>query len=434
MFGDIYKFKFSKLTKLTIMSISLALVSGVFAKDVQARTYFVSTRASQGSNSGENWSNAWRKLSDIDWNKIQPGDEIRIDGGSGGSYFYEGLQVKKSGTRTKPIRITTSMESGRNGQVTLIGYAGTSGNVGIDFGHFSHVRVEGHKLSPRYNEPRGSIRVYGFKQYGARVRPYSEYAKLRYIDFISCGTGISGGAGLRLGGKRTSCFRLSLRDSRVEIRPHSSGANPYLANCWFHGSDYISSYRDGVNILNTNTRGGVNSFTFHSCIFGPHLKRGVVLEQENSRLNLASCLFNNCGSANVVKTSSGNQNTKSISMVRCTSFLTPLNKNGQGHSSLSFTAGSGDAISSSIFYGGNVNISGSSLHSVANVQYKTSGNTVIISSAQQNPQFQNASSINFAGNNANWFQLKGLDFKVSSSSPFRYTGSTLTSVKQLSTR
>jgi hypothetical protein len=52
--------------------------------------------ASNGN--GQSWATAWKNLSNINWNSIQPGDVIYISGGPDSTIYHETLDVGKSGS------------------------------------------------------------------------------------------------------------------------------------------------------------------------------------------------------------------------------------------------------------------------------------------------------------------------------------------------
>ncbi|MFZ1519285.1 MAG: T9SS type A sorting domain-containing protein [Ignavibacteriaceae bacterium] len=76
-----------------------------------------------GNNSnGISWANAWNDLDEIEWNSIQPGDIIFIDGGTDSMFYDSKITVGKSGNGNQSkITIQRSEENGRNGKVYLKG-------------------------------------------------------------------------------------------------------------------------------------------------------------------------------------------------------------------------------------------------------------------------------------------------------------------------
>ncbi|HEU5376219.1 MAG TPA: hypothetical protein VFV38_12310 [Ktedonobacteraceae bacterium] len=88
-------------------------------------TYYVSQKGN--NTNGSSWATAWNEFGDIDWNKIQPGDTILVDGGgSSGMTYTTTLDIPKSGTANAPITIKMATDAGRNGQVKIFGGRSTS--------------------------------------------------------------------------------------------------------------------------------------------------------------------------------------------------------------------------------------------------------------------------------------------------------------------
>ena len=76
-----------------------------------------------GNNSnGNSWANAWNELDQIEWNNVQPGDLIYIDGGSDSMSYTSRITIGRGGTsHQNRITIQRSEESGHNGKIYFNG-------------------------------------------------------------------------------------------------------------------------------------------------------------------------------------------------------------------------------------------------------------------------------------------------------------------------
>src|SRR5579885_1130239 len=108
--------------RFSVLTASFFVLS---ASQVPAKTFFVST---QGDNKdGLSWATAWSELKNIQWNVIQPGDVIVLDGGRHHMTYSTPLTIfQKIATQAKPISIVRSNEPGHNGQVVIAGVNGTA--------------------------------------------------------------------------------------------------------------------------------------------------------------------------------------------------------------------------------------------------------------------------------------------------------------------
>ena len=79
--------------------------------------------AQRANGDGTSWETAWNELNQIEWNLVNPGDTIWIDGGpSNGSMTYNTqLRIGASGVTGYPITIRVSNEAGRDGQAIFFG-------------------------------------------------------------------------------------------------------------------------------------------------------------------------------------------------------------------------------------------------------------------------------------------------------------------------
>jgi hypothetical protein len=413
-------------------------------------THYVSKNVST-SGDGSTWNSAWKELANINWSTIKPGDTIKIDGGPAGNSlgYATTLTVGADGIAGSPIKIESSDESGRNGQVLITAqYNGTSGyRNGIDIGDHKFITISGKAGTYPGNCPK-SIRVNGFLYNGIVTGPGSESVTLNniVIDYNGIGSASQGqsGCGLKLGGKQHTCNRLVLFDNslNVDVYANVGGYGPTFNNCWIWNQGITSRcyYTDGVHVNNAYV-GGFSWFYFNNCVMGPGLSTAITFSQKNGGLSTNNCLFINPRLTNIKKTITTfpDANYSMISVSRNTSFLTPQAYDGQGHSCLDFVEGQ-DSSYNSVFQGGAVNVVGTKSLGFNNFQNSTTGNTILISPNQTDLQFVNG----VAGypNNVPVGTLQTLlyptvtalvnaDFTLQSSSPAAGKGSTITSVTNL---
>lgn len=95
----------------------------VLTVPLYAEKYYVSPSGSNAN--GTSWATAWSELGNINWNVLQPGDTIYLDGGATQMEYYPSYEnqfvIGKSGAQGSPISIKLSDEPGRNGKVIIYG-------------------------------------------------------------------------------------------------------------------------------------------------------------------------------------------------------------------------------------------------------------------------------------------------------------------------
>ncbi|MFK7803688.1 MAG: hypothetical protein AB8G95_18790 [Anaerolineae bacterium] len=142
-------------------------------------TFYVSRN---GTNlSGRSWHNAWQDFDQIEWDLVEPGDIILIDGGAESMTYYTAIHPEVSGTAAKPIVIQLADLEGRDGQAILFGgnsvplpecgqltwnenehaEAGIAG-IHLENG-ISNIQVDGRK--------RSGIVIHGWYEHGVKFYP-----------------------------------------------------------------------------------------------------------------------------------------------------------------------------------------------------------------------------------------------------------------------
>ncbi len=422
-------------------AFSIGAASEVSAQ-VAPTTYYVSCQAPAGTNDGSSWKKAWRELGAIDWSKIKPGDTILLDGGNYDLQYHDTLKIGADGTSSKPIKITAANEANHNGTVIITQYnSPVPGGVrnGIEFGNHKNVQIAGRAFRSSYGYTQ-SIVVSHFLGAGVTVDSGATGNLLRHMQIYDNGYQYSGRqvipgpgtAGVKLTGQAT-CDHLVVANnanSNIEVSNAGNFTSSQIVGCWIHNSGY--GYKGSNGITFTNVSDSVyQDYFLDRCVIGPRLDTGIVQARVRGRINMSNLLFLEPEVSNLRRApmSDADARLSQIYITNVTSFLDKLNSQGQAHSCLSF-AKQRDGVHNSVFFGGVVDVTGASVLGVANTQFRTSGNTTMLSASQVDPKFQtNPDSIPRGA----YFdlQLSLADFKLSSNSPAAGKGSSLTSVQTL---
>jgi hypothetical protein len=405
-----------------IATFAFILVS-FLSSQAQAKTLYVSAESTGTTMNGLSPDTAWHELNQIDWSKVLPGDQVEI----GFGIYHTGVKVGASGTAAAPIRIVTpphSTTNARFGERVAIygikqdGSPATEEN-GIDFNNRSYVTLEGNVLAGS-----NDIVIFSFRRNGIVVPALS-----RGITVRGVGSGGHTEAGVLCRG--VALFdKMAIGDNGINIRLESrvASAGATFRNSHIVNTNYINE-RDGVLVASV----GGSSYShnqFNNCVFGPGLNTAIQQSQAYSQLSLTNCLFINPKTA-VIKKSINYLNP--LIMTNITSYLTPLNDEGKAHSFLSNAVGGPyDRISNSIVYGGAITFPGNRSLGTGNFQFKTSGNTMVISAGQVDPKFQvDVEAIGKLTFPNNYIKLLTADFALQSNSPAIGRGSAVTSSAQL---
>jgi hypothetical protein len=401
----------AKIARLLVSTLCLVGLAYLLPSAAQATTYYVSKTATAGGD-GLSWGTAFNELNKIP-QPLYGGDVVEIDGGASSMRYDTPLVVRSKKdylySTGSTVTIKTSSAPGRNGQVLIVG---TGTGTGIDIvqpGTAPDVNVVGRTWR--------SFRVFHYAV-GARVTGFSNLSNVQLDNNSECG--------LIASGYSHTFNQLVINDNGLNVRQFpdwidTSGIS--LTRCWIFNSDANAYRSDGILMQNTSGLPLRFYTLLRGCVMGPGLKNGFVDEGRINSvyqdLSLSNCLLINPGDANFAT------NKVRIDLTNVTSFLTPLNSSGRAHSCLS--AYSDDAVvKNSIFFGGVVTSmrKGSAFTQAeqtaaqqvgfrrfgpGNVQFRTSGNTLVLSPTQTNPQF--FSNLPAIGNNVLPGQLHGLDFR-----------------------
>ncbi|MCR4275695.1 MAG: hypothetical protein NUV83_03030 [Candidatus Wolfebacteria bacterium] len=152
---------------------SLAPVSPAYGAD-----WYVSK---SGNNStGSNWENAWNELNQINWNSVQAGDNVHIDGGAVNMVYSTVLDVNKAGVASQRITIQRSTEPGRDGAVLI------TDNIIV---RQPYVTIDGKDAS------KFTVNLTDETGYNINVRSAADFFELKNIKYEAERTG-SWGTGL----------------------------------------------------------------------------------------------------------------------------------------------------------------------------------------------------------------------------------------------
>ena len=300
---------------------------------VAAGVYYVSRTGSNGD--GRSWATAWNELDQIDWDVIEAGDTILIDGGrvscgygvavTGGSNapgpagcgmeYRTALTIGASGAAGAPITVRLAEEAGRAGTVRIFGgrgtplpYCGQTGYAPDGPGVGDGILVEGRSHLVIDGGHWAGIMVYGWTQ-GLDLSPSGNNADvtLRNAELYDNGTWSAGGGsdeeGITGSGTGLVFERLLVHDNgqdqyqtgykapvrevvfrRVWLynqRPHPTVAGEPFNYC---------THSDGIQYFGDLAHEGL---TLEDSIVGPGLMQGVILGETGrvDRVTVRNVLF-----------------------------------------------------------------------------------------------------------------------------------------------
>lgn len=361
--------------------ITAILFTIVFQTDAQARRLFVSP---SGDNSqGTSWKKAWQTFSDIDWDVVQSGDRIVLDGGTDGVTYTGALIIPKDN-----IVVRQSRHPKHKGQVTISGPStyGLRPDAGVVFnGNNCHL----------IGNTRSGIIIKFFAK--NLITMQKNYCSIRNVKMTrTVGYPPYGGgqiAGVIYGGYYNRVLNCDMRDcSNGAVESPVAGVTSLTVfrNCTFGNDGYGYWGHFGTGIIGTSDT-NANSRTYvRHCVFGPFYNKGIDLKVGD--LSVTDSLFLGAFRSNLDYFPASGSNSR-VRVKKCTFYQS----NFSGYSPYTYnlyqisTNGNGSLlVKKSIAYGGVVNVpAGTSINGGGNVQYRVSGNTQTLASVMVNPLYAN---------------------------------------------
>ena len=338
------------------------------ARAVPSQTTFYVSPAGDGRD-GLSWATAWQTPGQINWQAVQPGDTIVLDGGQDGITYQGGITLVASGQEDRPITLRASDEMGHDGQVVLFGgrstllpYCGqtdyvpqNAALVGISI-NASWLVIDGGRW-------RG-IAIHGFNQSGILLNGGTRNITLRNLEIYDNGTLKQTGngwrsddEGIKLGGYNHVFERLIIHDNGQDaIQSGSKIGNFTLRESWLYNSrpspdDPSRSFNscthsDGIQLWNGGVESGV---TVERSVLGPGFMQGLLLGEGSTNTVVNDVVVRDTLFVGASNASIHNQNSKPRNWLleRVTSIRPP----GQKNQNIYFT-GTGLTIRDSLFVGG----------------------------------------------------------------------------------
>lgn len=441
-------------SKRTILSASVLLALGllVFSQPVEAKNYYVSPSGSNGD--GSNWKQAWNELDQINWNLIEAGDTVVIDGGRRSTTYHTRLVIPVSGAQNNPVSVTQSRHPHHSGNVII---SGINNPISFPSGQPAHAQYPKHPPGIEINgsniqitgNRRCGIQVSDHALVGVKIKEDTQNVLLNNIEIKKNGqyNFLNDFGGLVVNGGRHRFHNLNVHDNggRNVIRNRTgAGSLPcYFTSCWVYNED--NGFSDGFDFRSDNPMNNGSAAVgldrvYYSAI-GPGLNSGVRFLGNAGGLYLAESLMLNAKQTNFTA-SSRNTNTRII-LRNVTSFTTTTNPLGlrsrcertygtvgcydifypQPNTRSNIRGGNTAKfyISNSIFYGGVIGFSESSnLTSRRNYQYNVTGNTTALASTLTDPLFWSA--VASIPNDVSFNTMANTNFILSPKSPARGAG------------
>jgi hypothetical protein len=441
----------------------------------------------QGNNSdGLTWATAWSELDQIDWDAVQPGDTVSIDGGevrcafpvtigstsnepqpSGcGMVYQTTLAIRKSGTPSAPITIRLASEAGRNGTVRIFGgrsypvpYCGQTDHPGAPPGTRSYgISVDqnaggGNGWIVIDGLHWGGIMVYGHSRYGmtfeetncAAAANLPQDITVRNVEFFDNGSGTTGpdGRGVRAAGKGMLFERVLIHDNGQDaFQIDSVTEDLTIRRSWLFNSRELPggsgeafngpcTHSDGVQIYAAGIHSGL---TVQDSIVGPGFMQAFMLgDYSSSNSCIGTTVVHDASFLNTLLVGNHGPNNKNNIQTKAEAHVQPTNYILDHVTSVrdisqdfanNRVRGSGHHIRNSVFVGGvYLGFDGSTDFS-NNVCYQLRDDSGVCDSVAD-PMFADD---DFAGVGPGFADF---DFSIANTGMPRGIGSTITSVADL---
>jgi hypothetical protein len=367
------------------------------AIDHSPNRYYVSRFGN--NRDGLSWETAWNELDQINWEVIDPGDSILLDGGRFEMVYTSRLTVAKSGVYKMPITIRMATESGRNGQVVIFGGRSTPlpychqyeytfqtegvGKIGILIDSASWIVIDGTRWS--------GIVIHGHNEHGIQLTQGSDNITMRNIEVYDNGIAKRWGlewnpdsAGIFFSGSNLTFERFIVHDNGQDAFQSGGGnENFILRNSWLYNSrrhptvnesfNYCS-HTDGIQIYNGNRQGG---FLIEHSIIGPGFTNGLILGSvSQSRQTYA--VIDDVTLRDVLLTKAADNNILSYPKTQPKGWIldhVTVDCSNTKYECLYLT-GSDHQVTNSIFWGAEVFLSDTQIVADNNCQWNTTGSKI----------------------------------------------------------
>lgn len=439
--------------KTFTLSVLLAL-SGMALSQPQAMAKVFYISPGGDGTTGNTWGKAWKSPGQIDWNAVNAGDQLVLDGGTAGITYETELLVPKSGQPGAPITIRQSNQTGHNGQVLLYGAATGSPNPRPPLPGLSNgIKIQGSYINV-VAARRGGIKIKSYNESCVNIVPGNSHINLRNLELenrVYLGPyGLIQCTGLNFAGFNIQVAACDFRECQTAAKEIAvAGANnmAVFRDCTFGSTRHYLNFTRGCGtaILGANPQvpGAVTNYNStvyaHRCAFGPHVTAGIIHYKGNLRVSdslfLAPPQYGvSCQPAVATAGSAANANVR----INHCSFITPSQPGTPPYGMLGFPIESNGngllKVANSVVYGGTIRVPVTqNINGGGNFQFRVFGNTTALSASQVDPQFQDEAAVAAMPSNYEPYQFALLNYSIMPGSPAVDKGSRLTSVNQLTT-
>ncbi len=406
-----------KSLKFRSLATLFATVASFFALQdaAHASSWYVSNLSNATTTDGTSWATAWPDFSSINWSQVQPGDNIQIDAGSSpyATVTYSTpLVVQKSNIL---ISVPSSPLHGQG----LVQLQPSAGSTAIDLQSYpvQNVTIQGSqwmygtafyipgdnswqsmKYSPNFRVSTN------YRGTGVAIGPNAKNIVLSNLHLLNNNTGLD------LTGGTTYAYYLMINQNGFNVRSRptagAQGQYAYLYYSWLFNAQSNSMT---TNVYCSSDPASQFDLKFYYSILGPGFYNALFTTSPADSVSGTYTLFLN----NDIDLTCANA-PRNANLTYDILFKTPRNNFGS-NSNLSFAETPNTSVFGSIVYGGNVAVRGSNLLGMYNEQFNTTGNTVVLSSSQQNPNF--ASNVSGLGNQPSFYTLTTLDLTPANGTP-----------------
>jgi hypothetical protein len=238
---------------------------------------------------GRSWRSAWNDFDQIDWNAVQPGDTIQLDGGASEVVYTSTLQIGKSGDVDKPITLKLSSEPGHDGRVVIDGgltwwacqattpspYTqnpppGTR-EFGLDLNGQSWIVVDGGKW--------GGIEIRNNTVAGVRFHSATHIRLANLHIHHNSYPDTADGPGIAISGDSIVLEQLDIHNDGQDAIQGGNVTNLVLQDSYLH--DHYCSHPDGIQLY----KGKNSNITIRRNLFTTGFLQAIFLGEQNPALD-----------------------------------------------------------------------------------------------------------------------------------------------------